>query len=71
MSLSKAHSGRRLKATANPPQNGSTRRRASWPVHKGRRCGTNQRFPPAHFRGGRSALFMKPLGENWPSLNYV
>src|ERR1700756_5402704 len=55
MSFNSARRGRRLRATARPPQKGSTRRLARYSVHRSARYGTSHRLPPAHFRGGRTA----------------
>ncbi len=54
-SLSSARCGMRPSATASPPQNGSTSRRSENGSQSGRRCGTSQRLPPAHFKGGLTA----------------
>src|SRR5919201_1084906 len=53
-SFSSARDGISPRVTASPPQKGSTRRRSRLRSHRERRCGTCQRFPPAHFNGGRS-----------------
>ena len=40
------------RTTAKPPQNGSTKRLSGYLAPKDASWGTNQRFPPAHFKGG-------------------
>jgi len=55
--ISNARSGAMPRVTAKPPQNGSTNRRSECGLHSGKRCGTSQRFPPAHLRGGRAGAF--------------
>src|SRR5437899_8703013 len=55
-SFSKACFGWRPKAMARPPQKGSTYRRSEWVRKIGSICGSSQRFPPAHFKGGFSDL---------------
>src|SRR6185503_13365596 len=52
MSFRRACLGCRPRATARPPQNGSTYLRSAFASHIVLRFDTSQRFPPAHFKGG-------------------
>src|SRR5688572_23887121 len=54
MSFRRAFLGLSPNETARPPQKGSTRRRWDSASHSGRMWGISHRFPPAHFRSGRS-----------------
>src|SRR5947207_1212646 len=54
MSFRSALAGLNPSTIARPPQNGSTKRRLRERCHSGWTYETCQRFPPAHFSGGRS-----------------
>ena len=64
MSFRSARLGRRPSVTARPPQKGSTSRRSLWARQSLRTCGTCQRFPPAHLRGGRSVSVSVGVGDS-------
>src|SRR6266567_4010559 len=52
MSFKSAFSGSNPRAIARPPQKGSTYLRCECRLQSGRSWETNQRLPPAHFKGG-------------------
>jgi hypothetical protein len=52
MSFKTACFGLKPSAGASPPQKGSTNLPDECDCHSDARCGTSQRFPPAHFKGG-------------------
>jgi hypothetical protein len=52
MSFKSPLSGSNPRATASPPQKGSTYLRCECCLQSGIRWETNQRLPPAHFKGG-------------------
>src|SRR6266851_5335871 len=56
MSFKSARAGISPSATASPPHNGSTSLRARCGIQRRIKCGTSQRFPPAHLSGGLGVL---------------
>src|SRR6266851_3652445 len=56
ISFKSARAGISPSATASPPHNGSTSLRARCGIQRRIKCGTSQRFPPAHLSGGLGVL---------------
>src|SRR5438105_13302713 len=71
MSFRSALAGLNPSTIARPPQNGSTKRRLRERCHSGWTNETCQRFPPAHFSGGRSrdeaGVICTPIGRTSPA----